>query len=237
MTMLVTLCFCVALTIGAEEKPEPDVYILNTREIMIPLLVEPAKRPEIAKIILYVSSDQGKSWNEAAQVTPDKKEFQFNAPADGIYWFAVRTVLTDGTADPGGRLQPGKKIRISTVEKPLTQTSLKPALVPQDQNKAQETTSSPALEKEMRELRERVQELEKRSRSSNAERSVTIVDLALIAVGYVKSARTHRSIQGQRTAANDLASARAVSSLAVKLTSHRPCLSPSTIQCGSTAVL
>ena len=45
---------------------------------------------------LWVSDDQGATWEVASRVKPDKGSFVYRAPHDGEYWYAIRTVDARG---------------------------------------------------------------------------------------------------------------------------------------------
>lgn len=72
----------------------------------IPVPKTPAESP--AEIRLFVSSDQGKSWQvaETTRLNPITEtlrgQFTFRAPGDSEYWFAIRTV------DRAGQLRGGR---------------------------------------------------------------------------------------------------------------------------------
>ncbi len=72
----------------------------------IPVPKTPAEMP--AEIRLFVSSDQGKSWQVAeatklgAITETQRGQFTFRAPGDAEYWFAIRTV------DRAGQLRGGR---------------------------------------------------------------------------------------------------------------------------------
>ncbi|HJZ91667.1 MAG TPA: hypothetical protein VKE40_12405 [Gemmataceae bacterium] len=65
----------------------------NSPTMKIPIDYHPGKRAEIKELLLYVSSDQGQTWQHHATATPDRDTFfTFNAPADGVYWFNMVVV-------------------------------------------------------------------------------------------------------------------------------------------------
>lgn len=69
------------------------------RTFIIPFEVDP--RPEaIDRLRLFVSLDQGKTWKHAKDAKPTDGKFTYTAPKDGLYWFAVQTVLKDGKNEP-----------------------------------------------------------------------------------------------------------------------------------------
>lgn len=67
----------------------------------IPFEIDPADKPFLKSIELYVSSDQGRSWRLSTATTPSSKSFKFRAVSDGEYWFAVRTLDVEGRYNPG----------------------------------------------------------------------------------------------------------------------------------------
>jgi len=54
----------------------------------------------IQEVILYVSADFGKSYQRVTSAAPTDKEFRFQAPRDGWYWFTVQTRDADGRLAP-----------------------------------------------------------------------------------------------------------------------------------------
>ncbi len=51
-----------------------------------------SQRSEIKELRLFASPDQGRSWDLAATITPDKDFFEFRARGDGTYWLRVASV-------------------------------------------------------------------------------------------------------------------------------------------------
>ncbi|HVK12166.1 MAG TPA: hypothetical protein VM597_25665, partial [Gemmataceae bacterium] len=78
-----------------------DVTTWTSPSMKIPIDYNPAKRAEIKELLLFVSPDQGVTWNSAAVATPDRDtQFTFNAQADGLYWFNMVVVNKNGTREP-----------------------------------------------------------------------------------------------------------------------------------------
>jgi hypothetical protein len=77
-----------------------DYLAVNARHFQIPIAVGPAQRQQIATIRLWVSTDKGKNWLPAGQVTPDVAAIPYSAASDGFHWFALQIVPKDGEADP-----------------------------------------------------------------------------------------------------------------------------------------
>lgn len=90
------LFLTLGLTVGQAEK----VYTLRERNIQIPIVIPPERRGDLRELILFVSNNQGKSWDMAALAKPEHSAFVFHAPSDGQYWFKVQAVFQGGTREP-----------------------------------------------------------------------------------------------------------------------------------------
>jgi hypothetical protein len=97
------------------QAPPGDVTFTRLSTFRIPFQTEPNER-RIKQIQLYVSTDQGRTWDYYVSVAPDRNGFDFRAQRDGAYWFAVRTIDLDGHSFPlnmeGAR--PGLKVVVDT---------------------------------------------------------------------------------------------------------------------------
>jgi hypothetical protein len=110
---------CLWLAVNA---PGPDVYHINQKRFAIPVKLEPSRRAEIKELLLWVSRDEGRTWNLDARTTPDKEAFNYFAPADGSYWFTVAVLDVNGNTEPRNVMQApvGQKIIVDTVKPVLT---------------------------------------------------------------------------------------------------------------------
>jgi len=82
----------------APAGPRGDVMRVNKRTFQIPIHLD--RDEGIRELALYVSRDQGKTWEVAVKAAPTEKAFSFVAPADGEYWFTVQTTGRDGRLFP-----------------------------------------------------------------------------------------------------------------------------------------
>src|SRR5438874_1318064 len=109
--MLTLTCLLVAL--GSNQS---DPWPINQRSFSVPIKIEAGRRQEIRELVLYSSSDQGKTWNQQAVATPDKDSFPFVAPIDGVYWLQLVIVDRKGNRDPADvyRAPPAMKVLVDT---------------------------------------------------------------------------------------------------------------------------
>jgi beta-lactamase regulating signal transducer with metallopeptidase domain len=80
-----------------------DVLTINQRNFKIPFQVpvlDSRQKPALRAVILFVSTDQGRTWREAAITNADADAFSFYAPADGEYWFSICFVDKEGNRQP-----------------------------------------------------------------------------------------------------------------------------------------
>lgn len=89
---------------AAGEPPRP----LATKQpfFSIPFYLNPNVPPP-SEVVLHVSGDQGKKWTLYQRRRPDQGRFDFQAGADGEYWFVVRTSLD---TPPAGEMTKPEKI-------------------------------------------------------------------------------------------------------------------------------
>ena len=100
----------------AAGQGQDDIKAINHRNIQIPLKFVAGRRNEVRELLLFVSRNQGQSWEQEAIATPDKDAFPFFAPADGVYWFQVMIVDKKGGRDPADvyNTAPGLKVLVDT---------------------------------------------------------------------------------------------------------------------------
>src|SRR5262245_39550690 len=87
-----------------------DVVLTNQRSQRIPSGPLPARhRQEIKDVLLFVSKDEGKSWQQTARVGPDADGFVLQNLDDGMYWLRVATVNRQGKQEPDNIFQASDK--------------------------------------------------------------------------------------------------------------------------------
>lgn len=98
-----------------------DMTTWNSPSMKIPIDYNPSKKGEIKELLLYVSADQGQSWQQQGVAMPDRDGFfNFNAPADGVYWFNMVVVDKSGRREPADvfKAAPALKVLFDT-KKPV----------------------------------------------------------------------------------------------------------------------
>jgi len=100
------------------QVPAEDVVPMNSRNFKIPIQIAAADRSKIKELILFSSSDNGKTWQQSAVSAPDKDAFLFYAPTDGLYWFNLCVVDEKGHRKPADlyNTPPRQKILVDTLK-------------------------------------------------------------------------------------------------------------------------
>ena len=107
------------------DRPLP----FKNRSFRIPFQVDPADRGRIKEVQLWVSTDMGRSWRQAGRTSSDQTSFPaYHAPRDGEYWFAVRTLDTQGRLYPTdeAKVAPSMKVLVDTAPLAEVTTRLEP---------------------------------------------------------------------------------------------------------------
>jgi hypothetical protein len=101
---------CLLLTVHGAGTQES--WYLNQRGFKIPIRIKAENRAELRELHLYVSCDQGQTWELQEKGPPDKDCFAFQANKDGTYWFTVSTVNLRGEERPSdvSRVPPMQKV-------------------------------------------------------------------------------------------------------------------------------
>jgi hypothetical protein len=83
----------------ADPPPGDRTYYSKQLGFLIPFETDPGER-RIREVQLYVSEDQGRTWQQASTASPNQRKFSFTARRDGWYAFTVRTIDTEDRAYP-----------------------------------------------------------------------------------------------------------------------------------------
>ncbi len=117
------------LRLDAAPIPTAPVYT-NKFKFRIPFHYDPAELSRLGarEIRLYASRDRGRTWNQVQAVGPDAGKFNFEARADGEYWFIVRTLDAKNRLHPDGDVtEPGLQVVVDTAPPKFELKLLQPA--------------------------------------------------------------------------------------------------------------
>jgi hypothetical protein len=97
-----------------QEGPAEVIYS-RVKLFNIPFQAGPGQE-RLRQLQLYVSTDRGRTWQQAAAATPQQTHFRFISDRDGLHWFAVQTLDQDGRYYPPTMdgAQPSLKVVVDT---------------------------------------------------------------------------------------------------------------------------
>ena len=111
-------CLCLIALLFGRIAPAAELTAVPSRQTVfaIPFQVNRAASAEDApvEVQLFVHTDDSPQWEHHKSAKPDAGSFEFSAPADGHYWFSVRSVDKRGNPHPGGPMQPGLRVCVDT---------------------------------------------------------------------------------------------------------------------------
>lgn len=118
VTVIASANWCPAQTDLQSHVPVKKIST-QLRGFGVPFNVD-ANDSEFIEVHLYVTKDQGKSWQFYGRQSTEDKEFPFQAEGDGEYWFALKTLNKDRKLLPEGDIQPELKVVVDTVKPTMT---------------------------------------------------------------------------------------------------------------------
>lgn len=91
------------------------IFYSRYRQFRIPFQANLAQQG-IRQLQLFVSTDNGRSWQQSVVTPPDQGHFGFMSGRDGLYWFAVQTQDVQGRLNPISMdgAQPSLKVVVDT---------------------------------------------------------------------------------------------------------------------------
>lgn len=122
------LAVCCLLLAGAAPAPE-GVPEAHTRSPVFRIPFRPdGNEKRWRQVELYVSTNQGRSWDLKANARPDDGHFVYTAKDDGTYWFSTRTVDLEGRGYPPSmdNAVPQLKVIVDTQPPVIRVTGLPP---------------------------------------------------------------------------------------------------------------
>jgi hypothetical protein len=130
--MSIVPTFCLLLSLGSAPEavdtrtvlqplPEADAetITIDSRSFKLPLSFNADAKNDISEVVLFVSTNKGKSWRKHEAVTPEKDGFTYTTREDGLYWFAIQIVSKNEKKEPARieDLRPAQKVLIDTRRK------------------------------------------------------------------------------------------------------------------------
>ncbi len=97
--LILILAVGTFFTSAPAQEASGGVIFTRFRQFRIPFNPG-AGTGRLKQLQLFVSQDQGRSWQPSATVPPDQKDFKFVTDRDGLFWFTVQTQDTDGRFYP-----------------------------------------------------------------------------------------------------------------------------------------
>ncbi|HKB39467.1 MAG TPA: hypothetical protein VKD72_23725 [Gemmataceae bacterium] len=112
-------CLLLAAGTGASPVSPDGVTFCNKTTLDFPITVDPSRLKSIRELELYVSSNQGRTWDLAARATPSQSLFRCSVPGEGLYWFTVLIIDQHKRKEPPTPYgaEPGQKL-IVDMKKP-----------------------------------------------------------------------------------------------------------------------
>jgi hypothetical protein len=115
------------LTMTLAQESSGGIIFSRYRQFRIPFNTG-AGTGRLKQLQLFVSADQGRSWQPSATAPPEQGHFRFTSERDGYFWFSVQTLDVEGRLFPltlEGAI-PSLKVVIDTVPPTVTLQSLAP---------------------------------------------------------------------------------------------------------------
>ncbi len=116
LAWLPCVVLCTAPVLRAAPIPSATQFT-NHPQFRIPFHYDPAELSRLGarQIRLYISRDNGRSWEPGESVLPNAGKFAFKAATDGEYWFLVRTLDSKNQLHPDLNVtDPGLKVIVDT---------------------------------------------------------------------------------------------------------------------------
>ncbi|MCC7476626.1 MAG: hypothetical protein IT425_14650 [Pirellulales bacterium] len=100
---------------GGNSGSLPEPIFWKQQLFLIPYQWSSSSDPAAAQSVrLFVSRDQGGTWQKISEAQPHVKAFNYRAEGEGEYWFAVRTIDSYGRSLPAGPMQAELRVVVDT---------------------------------------------------------------------------------------------------------------------------
>jgi RNA polymerase sigma factor (sigma-70 family) len=94
----------------------PRLYYVSARSFNIPVQFDTNRAEQIDEVILFASTDEGKTYEQIDKQPATAKRFFFTAPRDGMYWLLIQEVDKQGRCKPArlGHMPPVLRVCVDT---------------------------------------------------------------------------------------------------------------------------
>ena len=116
----------LAVTMGQPALPDgQDYQVTKVRTHKLGVNYKPERKKDIQEARLFVSRDQGQTWEMVQAIPPSQEEFTFTAKTDGLYYISMQLVFLKGPAEPVdvSRVPPAQKLVIDSTAPVVRVTS------------------------------------------------------------------------------------------------------------------
>ena len=102
-------------------------YAISSQIGRLPINLPESERDHVKQVQIYISRNEGTTWERTAEVGSEKTEADFRVPADGLYWLSAVRVYHDGRIHPPRltELQPTLKLLVDTTPPVVRVTAAK----------------------------------------------------------------------------------------------------------------
>jgi beta-lactamase regulating signal transducer with metallopeptidase domain len=99
---------------GGSDSGEQTALGSLPQWLAIPFQIDRSREETVARVLLYSSLDDGRTWRQVAEASPSERQFRIQATEQGTHWFAVATVAKDGSQDPAdpAQFRPTLKVNV-----------------------------------------------------------------------------------------------------------------------------
>ena len=123
---LALLCFAIsanhqlnASTTFAGDESLPKLLATSQKSFEIPFTIGTSQK-DVVEVVLHMSTDRGRTWQEHSRRAPTAKAFPFSCRADQEFWFAIQTINRNGEKQPTPQaLKVELRIAVDTVQPKL----------------------------------------------------------------------------------------------------------------------
>ncbi|MDR1493178.1 MAG: hypothetical protein LBT05_10705 [Planctomycetaceae bacterium] len=101
-----------------------ELKITRLTQFSIPIQLNDHDKDSVVAVELLYSPNEGKNWHSCTKIDVTQEKFEFNAPSEGEYWFAFRTVSKNGSIKQIGKI-PQARVRVDTTPPKLITSAKK----------------------------------------------------------------------------------------------------------------